>query len=380
MSEIQGHVDPAFSKVKEVFEANFAENSEFQEVGAAVAVYANGKEVVNLWGGVADPESGKAWEENTLAHVFSSTKAFPAIAMAQLVSEGKASYSDTVAKHWPEFAQNGKENITIAQVLSHQSGVNAFEEPIEAKDFLDWETVCQRLAEQAPAFEPGSVTAYHAVTYGHLVMEVVRRITGLMPAEYVAKNIAGPLGADVSIGCPEANWSRIATLIPPPPPQGGPQMDPKVVKALMNPQVIPGVTTATPDWRNSQIPAVNGHVSAAGLAKIWGAIANGGELNGANLLSLEAIKAMSTPLSDGPDMMMGPGQWAAGVSRNRGNMGPNDSTFGNFGFGGSFGIADPELNIGAAYVPNKLFPSILQDPRAKALTAAIMECAANAGA
>jgi CubicO group peptidase (beta-lactamase class C family) len=380
MADIHGHIDPAFAQVKEVFAANFSESSEFQEVGAAVSVIANGKQVVNLWGGFADAETGTAWQEDTLAHVFSSTKSLPAIAMAQIVSEGKASYDDTVATYWPEFAQNGKESITIAQVLSHQSGVNAFEEPIEAKDFLDWQAVCERLAAQAPAFEPGTVTAYHAVTYGHLAMEVVRRITGLMPADYVAQNIAGPLGADVFVGCPEANWSRIATLVPPPPPQGGPQLDPKVAKALMNPMLIPGVTTAMPEWRNSQVPAVNGHVSASGFSKLWGAIANGGELNGARLLSADAIKAMSTPLSEGPDMMMGPGQWAAGVSRNRGNMGPNDSTFGNFGFGGSFGIADPELNIGAAYVPNKLFPSILQDPRAKALTAAIMECAANAGA
>jgi CubicO group peptidase (beta-lactamase class C family) len=333
---------------------------------------------VNLWGGLSDAESGKAWEQDTLAHVFSSTKALPAIAMAQVVSSGKASYTDLVSKYWPEFAQNGKESITIGQLLSHQSGVNAFEEPIEASDFLDWDAVISRLAAQAPAFEPGSVTAYHAVTYGHLVMEVVRRITGLMPADYVAQHIAGPLGADITVGAPEATWNRIATLIPPPPPQGGPQFDPKVVKALMNPMVIPGVTTATPDWRNSQIPAVNGHVSASGFAKLWGAIGNGGSLDGVEILSRAAIDEMAKPLSEGPDMMMGPGQWAAGVSRNRGNLGPNDSTFGNFGFGGSFGIADLDLGVGASYVPNKLFPSILQDPRARALATAIMECAAEA--
>jgi CubicO group peptidase (beta-lactamase class C family) len=373
-TKINGNADPAFSRVQEVFESNFAENSEFQEIGASVVVFFEGEEVVNLYGGFADAESNTPWQQDTLTHVFSSTKAFPAIAMAQLVSEGKVKYDDRIAKYWPEFAQNGKENITIAQVLSHQSGVNAFEEPIEAKDFQNWDDVCDRLAKQTPAFIPGEVTAYHAVTYGHLIMEVVRRVTGLMPAEYLVKYISGPLNADISIGAVESEWSRISTLIPPPPPKAPPPFDPKVLKAISNPMIIPGVTTAMPEWRQSQVPAVNGHVSAQGLAKVWGAIGNGGKLNGVELLSRDAIEEMSKPLS-GPDMMMGPGQWAAGVSRNRGNLGPADTTIGNFGFGGSFGLADLTLGIGAAYVPNKLYPSILQDPRAQALATAIIESA-----
>ena len=379
MSEIQGRIDPAFARVKDVFKANFAEDAEFPEVGAAIAVVADGMEVVNLWGGLADVESARPWTQDTLVHVFSTTKALPAIAMAQLVAEGRASYDDPVAKHWPEFARNGKEEVTIAQVVSHQSGINAFEEPIEVGDLLDWDATCERLAKQAPTWAPGTVTAYHAVTYGHITMEIVRRISGLMPADYVAQKIAGPLDADVFIGVGEENWPRVATLVPPPPPPGPPELDPRVAKAIMNPMITPPLT-ATPEWRNCQIPAVNGHVSAAGLSKIWGAIANGGEINGVTLLSRDAITVMSAPLSDGPDLMMGPGQWAAGVSRNRGNLGPNDTTIGNFGFGGSFGIADVELGVGAAYTPNRLYPSILEDPRARALATAIMECAADAGA
>jgi CubicO group peptidase (beta-lactamase class C family) len=377
MTDIHGQVNPSFAKVREAFEANFSDDAEFKEVGASLVVFKDGVEVVNLWGGMADPDAGQAWQQDTLTHIFSSSKAFAAIAIAQLVSQGKLSYDDPVSKYWPEFAQNGKEAITIAQVLSHQSGVNAFEDPIEATDLQDWDAACARLAAQAPAFEPGEVTAYHALTYGHLAMEVVRRVTGLMPADYVAQHIAGPLQADVSIGLEEAAWPRISKLLPPPPPQGGPQLDPKVAKAIANPMVIPGLTTASPEWCKSQVPAVNGYVSAHGLATVWGAIANGGSINGTELLSRAAIDEMSKPLS-GPDMMMGPGQWAAGVSRNRGNLGPLDSTIGNFGFGGSFGIADLEVGVGAAYTPNRLFPSILQDPRAKVLTTAIMECAQSA--
>lgn len=379
MDDIQGHFDPAFAGVKAAFEANFAEDAPFREVGAAVSVLYKGKVVVDLWGGLADADARTPWTGDTLVHVFSTSKGFPAIAMAQLVANGKAAYSDPIARHWPEFAQNGKEQITIAQVLSHQSGVNAFDEPITAADMPDWDAVCARLAAQAPAFDPGTVTAYHAVTYGHIIMEVVRRVTGLGPAEYVATHIASPLGADVSIGVPESEWSRVATLVPPPPPPGPPQIDEKVAKAIMNPMITPPIT-ATPDWRNSAVPAVNSHVSARGLARVWGAIANGGELDGARLLAGAAIEEMIKPLSDGPDLLMGPGQWAAGVSRNRGNFGPRDTTFGSFGFGGSLGIADPALGVGIGYTPNRLFPSILEDPRAKALAAAAVQAAIEAGA
>lgn len=381
MSNFFGHVDPAFARVREVFEANFEEGSAWPEVGAAYSVCLEGKEVVNLWGGVADQESGRLWEADTRANVFSSGKALPAIAIAQLVGEGRIAYDDPVAKHWPEFEANGKGGITISHIMSHRSGVNAFDAPIAIDDLGDWNDTVARLAGQAPIHAPGEKTAYHALTYGHLAMEVVRRVTGLMPRDYVAQHIAGPLGAEISVGADQTIWAKIATLVPPPPPPADrPMPDPLAAKAIMNPMITPPLT-ATPAWRNAQIPGANAHVSARGLARMWGAIANGGEIDEVRILTPEAIGAMSALVSDAPCMMMGPMNWAQGVIRNRaGLFGPRDGTFGNCGFGGSQGFADVDLKVAAAYVPNRMFPNLLQDPRAMALANAVFESVGKAGA
>jgi CubicO group peptidase (beta-lactamase class C family) len=379
MTEIFGTTDPAFIKVREAFEANFSDDSTFQEVGAAVSVYANGRQVVDLWGGTADQESGRAFDADTLVHVFSTSKGLPAIAIAQMFDQGQLNYHDPVAKYWPEFAQAGKEGITIAHIMSHQSGVNAFEEPIGMDEFGDWEAVVARLAAQAPAWTPGKETSYHAVTYGHLAMEVVRRITGLLPRDYVQQHIAGPVGADVHVGVEEGDWPRVASLVPPPPPPGRPDMNPIAVKALMNPMIVPPMT-AMPPWRLAQIPAVNAHVSARGLAKIWNAIAQTGNDDTTQLLSPKAVSAMVEPLSTRPDLLMGPLNWGAGVLLNNseGLLGPDSGTVGSIGFGGSFAMANVELGVAAGYTPNRLFPNLLQDPRAMPLRAAIIESAQQA--
>lgn len=379
MSGISGRVDPAFAQVREVFAANFSQESAFPEVGAGFCVYAGGKEVVDLWGGVADQATGRPWTNNTLVHVFSTSKAFSAIAVAQLVDAGKLSYTDRVAQHWPEFAAAGKESVTIGHVLSHQSGLNAFDAPTSTEDLADWDLIVGRLAQQAPFCKPGEETAYHAITLGYLAMEIVRRVTGLMPRDYVGQRIAAPLGADLYVGALEADWGRVASLIPPPPPPANrPPMHPQAMKAIANPMITPPLT-ATSAWRLAQIPAVNGHVSAKGIARLWAAIAHG-SLEGAQLLSAAAIEGLRAPLSTRPDLMMGPGAWGAGVLINRGGLfGPRERTFGNCGFGGSFGFADPELDVAAGYTPNRLFPSVLQDPRAMALANAVIACAGKAG-
>lgn len=381
MNQISGHVDPAFALVREVFAANFAEDAKFQEVGASLCVYAGGQQVVDLWGGTADTASGRAWTADTLVHVFSTTKALPSVAVAQLVDQGRLRYDARVAEYWPEFAAAGKEDVTIAHLLSHQSGVNAFETPMTLEDLGDWQACVAKLAAQAPFCRPGEETAYHALTFGYLVMEVVRRATGLMPREYVRTYIAGPLKADISIGADPADWPRVATLVPPPPPPANrPAMNPQAAKAVTNP-MIPPPATASPFWRSAEIPAVNGHVSARGIARLWAAIAHGGTLDGVTLLSRAAVEGLSTPLSTRPDLMMGAGSWGAGVLINRGGLfGPLPDSFGNCGFGGSFGFANVGLDVAAGYTPNRLFPSVLQDPRAVAINEAIIACAGRAGA
>ncbi len=381
MTATSGNVDSAFARVREVFEANFAADSAWPEVGAAYSVYVAGKEVVSIWGGLADKESGRAWEADTRANVFSTGKALPALAIAQLVGSGRVAYDDPVSKYWPEFAANGKEAVTIAHIMSHRSGVNAFEAPITIEDLSDWEGAVARLAGQAPIHAPGEKTAYHAITYGHLAMEIVRRVTGLMPRAYVAQHLSGPLGAEFAVGADQAVWGKIATLVPPPPPPADrPMPDPLAARAIMNPMIAPPLT-ATPAWRNADIPGANAHGSARGIARVWGAVANGGEIDGVRILGQDAIVGMSTLVSDAPCMLMGPMNWAQGVIRNRGGLfGPRDGTFGNCGFGGSQGFADSDLKIAAAYVPNRMFPNLLQDPRAMALANAVFECAGRAGA
>lgn len=376
MSQISGQVAPGFEKVRDAFEANFAEDSVWPEVGAGYVVYVAGQKVVDLYGGVADVETGTPWTEDTVANVFSSTKVMPSLAIAQLVDEGRLSYNDPIAKYWPEFGCNGKEEATIGQALAHISGVNAFEEPLTIEDLVDWEASCKRLETQTPTFKPGETSAYHALTHGHLTMEVVRRVTGMGPAEYVEKRISGPLGVDFQIGAKEADWGRIAKLVPPPPPPADmPKPDPRAGKAIMNPMVTPPLT-ATPAWRNAQIPAANGHASARGIARLWAAIANGGELDGVKLMSREAIDGMRVPINNGPDMLLGPGAIGAGVLLNRnGVFGTTENSFGNCGFGGSSGFADLDLKLSAGYVPNKMFPNLMNDPRAKALHAAAVVCA-----
>lgn len=375
---VEGSVDPAFEQVRDVFRANFDDSAPYPEIGAAYCVYADGHCVLDLWGGMADPNSGRAWSRDTLVHVFSTTKGWLAIAIAQLVDRGLLAYDDPVAKHWPEFAVNGKAQITVAHLLSHTAGLNGFDEKLTIEDMGDWERIVGLLASQAPAWEPGTITSYHSTTFGFLLGEVARRITGLMPRELIAKYLAEPLGLDLSIGVAESDWDRVAVLTPPPPGER-PQRDPLAMRAMGNPALTPA-DTALPAWRNAQVPAVNGHASARGLARLWGSVANGGQIDGVTILSPGAIEGMRVPMSQGPDLFMGPGAWGAGVLINRnGVFGPNADAFGSCGFGGSSSYADPELGIGAAYTPNRLFGSVLQDPRSMALAQAVAEAAGRAG-
>jgi CubicO group peptidase (beta-lactamase class C family) len=371
-------LDPAFSRVKEVFLANFETSAPHREIGAAMAVYAGGRCVVDLWSGVADPATGRLWASDTLVNVFSTTKGLMAIVLAQLVDQGLLSYDDPVAKHWPEFAVAGKAEITVGQVLSHQSGLNGFAVPTTLEDCVDWDKITRRLAEQKPFWPPGTETSYHAMTIGFLAGEIARRVTGLMPRELVAYALAAPLALDLSIGAVEADWGRIATLTPPPPGEL-PPMGPLALKAIGNPAVTPE-EASSPLWRRAQIPAGNGHMTAHSLARLWGAVANCGELDGVRLLSRDAIAGLGTPLSTRPDLMMGPGTWGAGVMINRtGLFGPGAGAFGHCGFGGSCGYADPETTVAVGYIPNRLLGGLSHDPRAVALAAAVAECAGRAG-
>ena len=288
-----------------------------------------------------------------------------------------------MSRHWPEFAATGKSEITVGQVLSHQSGLNGFAEPTTVQDFGDWEMVTSRLAAQAPFWPPGTQTSYHAMTYGFLAGEIARRITGLNPRELIKTALAGPLGLDLTIGADETDWDRIAPLVPPPPAPAGeapPPLHALALKGVTNP-ALSGDDANRPDWRRAQIPAGNGHATARSLARLWGVIGAGGEVDGARILSRAAIDGLQAVRSSRDDLLLGPGSWGAGVMINRsGLFGPGARAFGHCGWGGSYGYADPELGLGVGYIMNRMGAGVLQDPRGMALAVAIAECAGRAGA
>lgn len=375
-----GVTDPAFAPVKEAFLANFEPDAPFPELGAAVSVHLDGRCVVDLWGGVADVATGREWAPDTLVNVWSTTKGVMALALARLVGDGRLSYDAPVARYWPEFAVAGKSSATVGEVLSHQVGLNGFAEDTTVEDFGDWDLVTGRLARQAPFWPPGTDTCYHAMTYGFLAGEIARRITGSMPRDLIADLLSRPFDLDLQLGAAQEDWSRIAPLIPPPASDAEVEIDPIALNSVINP-ALAGDTPNRADWRKAQIPAGNGHATARSLSQLWGAVANGGQLNAVRILSPDAIDGLQVVRSERPDRLLGPGRWGAGVMINRdGLFGPGPRAFGHCGWGGSFGYADPDLRIGVGYTPNRMYGSILHDPRGVALGQVIADCAGRVGA
>jgi len=291
--------------------------------------------------------------------------------------ERRLDYRDPVATLWPEFALAGKEKATIAHVLSHQVGLPGFREPTTTNDLYDWERCCGALARQAPCWKPGSDTSYHAMTFGYLAGEILRRASGETVGRLVERRIARPLGADLFIGLPLAEEKRVAEMIGP---MRSPDMSALVIPeaammALVNPQLDPEVPN-TRAWRTAEIPAANGHVSAQGIARLYAALANGGSLEGMRLCSATAIDRMTEVQSPRRDQLLGfEGNWALGVSFNAmGLLGPDPRTFGHMGWGGSFGCANRERNVAIGYVCNQMGAELVGDPRARALCETIFAC------
>ena len=372
---VHGRVAPGFERVRAAFAANFARGDDYEEVGAALAVYAGGRQVVDLWGGEAAP--GRAWQADTLVNVYSTTKGLSAIALAMLVEEGKLRYDDLVVKYWPEFGANGKERTTVAQLLSHQAGLSGFAEPTAIEDLYDWDGICARLARQRPFWTPGEKTSYHAMTWGFLAGELFRRASGgVTIGRYFAQRLAQPLGADAFIGLPAAEEPRVAPMIAPRsmPDLSALTQPPEALAALANPQLEPTVCNDR-RWRAAELPAVNGQASARGLARIYGAVANGGVLDGVRILSEAGIHRMTQVQAQRPDLLLGfTSNWALGLCLNQfGMLGPEPDTFGHGGWGGSIGCANPRLGVGIGYVCNQMGAQLVGDPRGTALCQAIFE-------
>ncbi len=372
MTEVSGTCDPAFSEVRDVLRQTFATEGPYRNAGASLCVYVQGRCVVDLHGGEIAP--AQAWTSDTLVNIWSATKGVVATAVAMLADKGLLSYDAPVSQYWPEFAQGGKQDITVAQLMSHQAGVNGYVQPTTLDDLCDWTTATSRLAAQAPFWTPGEATSYHAVTYGFLAGELVRRVTGKSVGTFLAEQIRAPLGADIFIGVPEAERRRISPIrapkVPRPLSEG---MNPIAQRAVTN----PALTVELPNsaaWIAAELPAVNGHATASGLARLYSALGCGGRHGAVQLMTREGVERMRQPLSTRADLMLGARTWAAGVVLNsEGNYGPNPRTFGHSGWGGSFGCADLEHGLGIGYVHNQMGPDVVGDPRGASLCA-VYEC------
>ena len=375
--KIEGTCDPKFNRVKDTFAENFEKRG---EVGAAAAVMLDGKSVVDIWAGHADKEKTRPWTRDTLVNVYSTTKGVTAICAHRLADKGLLDIDAPVAKYWPEFAQAGKDKLPVRYLLSHRAGMAAVRKPLDDDALFNWNKMTTALAEQEPWWEPGTKHGYHALTFGHLVGEVIRRITGKTPGTYLRDEIAGPLGLDLHIGLDAKDDARTGDMIAMPPPgPGEPNLFAEIMKnpesvtfkAFMNPPggMRPGLVN-TREWRAAEIPAANGHTTARSLAKLYGVLARGGELDGVRVMSKEQVAKCSIEQSNGPDaLLMINTRFSLGfmMSQPGASLGPNPKSFGHPGAGGSLGYADPDAKIGFGYTMNKMHASLLIDPRAIAL-------------
>ncbi|MEU6773128.1 serine hydrolase domain-containing protein [Streptomyces sp. NPDC046759] len=379
-TQVHGHCDTRFAAVREAFEENFRERG---ELGAAVAVTVDGTTVLDLWGGWADAAGTRPWERDTLVNVWSTTKGPVALCAHLLADRGLLDFDAPVAAYWPEFAAAGKDKVLVRHLLSHRAGLSGLREPHSLADLYDWELTTARLAAAEPWWEPGTRSGYHALTYGHLVGEVIRRVSGIRPGAFLAREVTGPLEADFTIGLPAKEASRAAELVHPPAASRSgqaavfSQLAPAALAALTNP-VVGAAEANTPQWRAAEIPAANGHGTARAVAALYGVLAGRGSHGGRRLLSPEAAERAREGQGSCRDLVLGAGfdgETEAGLglwlSGPQGSYGPNPRAFGHDGFGGSCGLADPEAGVSLGYVMNRMGPRIADDPRKTALIEAL---------
>jgi CubicO group peptidase (beta-lactamase class C family) len=360
---VHGHWDARFDKVAEGLADEITTGG---EVGAAIAIDIGGETVVDMWGGHADAAKTKPWAEDTIVNVWSSTKTVTALSGLMLIDRGLIEPNTPVATVWPEFGANGKEHIEFRHLLSHSSGVSGWDQPVAVEDLFDWNKSTAMLAAQAPWWEPGTASGYHALTHGHLIGEVVRRVTGKPLKQFVADEIAGPLGADFQIGATSGDSARIAEIIPADDPyEGIPPMDQwteQMLKTFTGPAPDPSVANSDA-WRAADMGAVNGHTNARALARILSAISLGGSVDGVRLLRPETIEQIFEVQLEGPDLVLGlhPIKWGLGFGLPLPEsipFVPDEKICFWGGWGGSWETMNPDRRTTIAYVMNKMGPGI----------------------
>ena len=366
---VSGTVDDRFAVVKTQFEENLANGL---DVGASVAIMLDGELVVDLWGGTVSGDDGveKAWERDTIINVWSTTKTMAALSALVLADRGELDVDAPVATYWPEFAANGKSNVLVRHLLSHSAGLSGWQEPMASDDLYDWEKCTSMLAAQAPWWEPGTQSGYHAISQGYLVGEVVRRVSGASVGTFFQSEIAGPLGADFFIGTPPEADARVAYVIPPPPLDAG-ALDPESVifRTFSNPPLDAAQSQTVP-WRRAEIPAAGGHGNARSVATAQAVVSHGGELNGVRLMSPAGVDRIFREQIYAQDLVL-PGVFKLGIGYGltcpEVPLSPNDKTCFWGGWGGSLCVNDVDSRMTFAYVMNRMGEGTVGDIRGGSL-------------
>ena len=372
---IDGACDARFARVRDAFVRNFTDHA---ERGGAVAVALRGKVVVDLWGGFADVARQNPWQRDTIVNFFSVSKALCTIAVLRLAEERALDLDTAVSRYWPEFAQGGKDAITVRQMMSHQAGLPAIREPLADEAMLDWETIVDALARQEPWWKPGTTHGYHVNTFGFLAGELVRRASGKTIGTYLRETVAEPLGADVHIGLPRSEHARTAEFLwpgDPPKPESLPD-DGALMRwnTYWNPAGFSGARWVnTQAWREAEVPSTNGHGNARGIARVYAALANGGEIDGVRIVSRAMLAQATQEHVSGFDQINGRNtRFGIGfqLTQEERPLGPNPGGFGHFGAGGGLGFCDPQSGIAFGYVTNDMGPR-WQNPRNRGLIEAV---------
>ena len=386
LKDVCGYCDPAFEKVKLAFVDNFLMN---KETGAAFALDLAGETVVDIWAGHRDFRRNRPWEKNTLANLYSATKGVTALCALRLADQGLLDLDAPVNHYWPEFRRAGKANITVRMLLNHTAAMVGIKRRLPLKSLYDWDMVTAALADQSPWWRPGEKHGYHAVTFGWLVGQVIRGITGRTVGQYLKQEIADPLGLDLHIGLDPAEHSRSATMIMLRVPTLHGDVGRFTEAIIKNPfgptasafgnplSIITGVNTDA--WRSAEIPAANGQGTARSLARLYGVLANGGKRGDTVILSQSMVNQCSKEEVSGLDAVLQlPTRFSLGFMLNQdnpsGNFGPGEKSFGHPGAGGCLGFADPDHKLGFGYTVNKMDTYILIDPRAKRIIDAVYAC------
>ena len=378
MAELFGNCDPRFARVRDLL-AEYIDAG--KEVGASIYVSIDGQDVIDIWGGWHDKEHSAAWGEHSIVNVFSGSKPVTALAVLMLVDRGLIDLDAPVARYWPEFAQNGKENVTVRNMLGHGAGIPAWEPPFSLEEAMDVETSTARLAAQAPWWEPGTRSSYHASTFGHLNAELVRRVTGKTLSQFIASEITGPLDADFKLGLKPEEFGRVATVYPAPEDEARTTNVPKAAtegEGEKTPEQIISARTRlgsfsgakrdslalfnSPEWRATEFGGSSGHANARGLGRVMTALSNDGVSRGIKLLSPATIDQIFREQFNGIDgYYMKPIRWGTGYALASDNnskgplpfIRPGNRTCFWYGTGGSLAIADVERRIAISYVMNQ---------------------------